>query len=135
MDNKNDHWEVRAAGPKGLGLFAARTFSKGERVYSFLRGKIVTREKLDALSAEEKRHVDQIGEDQFEIMEPPARFVNHSCEPNIAERERAGYALRDIQSGEELTIDYDTVGSLEEPFECRCGSEQCRGIVRGGQRS
>lgn len=135
MDNKSDYWEIRSAGRKGSGLFATRAFSKGEPIYSFPKGRIVTRDELGALSAEEQQHVDQIGEDQFEVMEPPACFVNHSCKPNIAERERTGYALRDIQSGEELTIDYDTVGSLEEPFECRCGSEQCRGIVRGGQRS
>lgn len=84
---------------------------------------------------EEKQHVDQIGEDQFEIMEPPACFVNHSCEPNVAEREQTGYALRDIQDGEELTIDYDMIGSFEEPFVCRCGAGRCRGIVQGGQRS
>lgn len=135
MDNKSDYWKIRSAGRKGSGLFATRAFSKRERVYSFPKGRIVTHEKLDTLSAEEKLHVDQIGEDQFEVMEPPACFVNHSCEPNIEERERVGYALRDILDGEELTIDYDTVGSLEEPFECWCGSGQCRGIVRGDQRS
>jgi hypothetical protein len=67
--------------------------------------------------------------------------LNHSCEPN------AGFsspvtlvALRDIQAGESVTLDYANFQSDElegSSFACECGSARCRGVVssddwRGG---
>lgn len=61
--------------------------------------------------------------------------MNHSCAPNIDERmherERSGYALRDIVAGEELTVDYDRIAYLESPFVCHCSHAVCRGVIRG----
>ena len=57
-------------------------------------------------------------------------YINHSCEPNAYMRTAAGqhvliFALRDIEPGEEITIDY------RDPHhpaggECRCGAPNCR---------
>jgi SET domain-containing protein len=58
--------------------------------------------------------------------------VNHSCEPNLVSRIVRGHilylALRDIQPGEELTIDYRFDKDVEKVV-CRCGSEKCRGTI------
>jgi len=57
------------------------------------------------------------------------RFVNHSC---AAACLSPGFdfeiAVRDILPDEEITDDYGTLNP-EEPFECLCGSKNCRGRV------
>ena len=116
---------------EGVGVFAAKDFKKGEEVYSFRKGTVVSGVDIQSIPEREKRYLDMIGDNEFEIVEPPARYINHSCEPNVAERERTGYALKDISPGEEITIDYDQVAYLEKPFECHCGSKNCKGFVRG----
>jgi SET domain-containing protein len=63
-----------------------------------------------------------------------ANFINHSCNGNlwIAEDSAALIARRDIEDGEELTLDYAVITyGFERPFECRCNSANCRGKVRG----
>src|SRR5262249_16020897 len=59
-----------------------------------------------------------------------ARYVNHSCRPTCLS---AGYdfelAIRDIYPGEELTDDYGTL-NLDANFECRCGFDDCRRVIR-----
>ncbi len=59
-------------------------------------------------------------------------YINHSCEPNTFTRTLHGhiifFALRDIEPGEELTIDYlNTLHSDKK--KCRCGSRNCRGTI------
>ena len=55
-------------------------------------------------------------------------FINHSCDPNafiriVPGRKVAIFARRDIQPGEELTIDYR---DPDHPEVCRCGATNCR---------
>ena len=63
-----------------------------------------------------------------------AEIINHSCDPNlradIVRESRIYYvARREIQAGEELTVDY-AFDSKQDPHECRCGSAKCRGDMR-----
>ncbi|XP_051948571.1 histone-lysine N-methyltransferase ASH1L-like [Xyrauchen texanus] len=69
-----------------------------------------------------------------------ARFINHSCEPNCEMQKwsvngvyRIGlFALKDMNSGTELTYDYNFHSfNTEEQQVCKCGSEACRGIIGG----
>ncbi|KAG5264402.1 hypothetical protein AALO_G00253410, partial [Alosa alosa] len=69
-----------------------------------------------------------------------ARFINHSCEPNCEMQKwsvngvyRIGlFALKDMPSGTELTYDYNFHSfNTEEQQACKCGSEECRGIIGG----
>ncbi|MDT4953257.1 MAG: uncharacterized protein QOJ02_1395 [Acidobacteriota bacterium] len=59
-------------------------------------------------------------------------YINHSCEPNAFARRTAGHkmiflALRDIEAGEEITIDYlDPIHPSAE--ECQCGASTCRSL-------
>ncbi|MET0626769.1 MAG: SET domain-containing protein-lysine N-methyltransferase [Pyrinomonadaceae bacterium] len=55
-------------------------------------------------------------------------FINHSCDPNAFMRIVPGlkvviFARRDIQPGEELTIDYR---DPYHPEVCNCGAANCR---------
>ena len=63
----------------------------------------------------------------------PARFINHSCEPNCEtelDEDRIWItAVRDIREGEELSFNYcyDLEDFQDHP--CRCGSEKCVGYI------
>jgi SET domain-containing protein len=95
------------------------------------KGKVVRGAEIGSLTALQRNYLDRIGEDAFEVIEPPGCDINHSCDPNVEERDLAGIALRDLAAGEEVTLDYDRIAHLETPFPCRCGSAGCRGTVRG----
>jgi D-alanine-D-alanine ligase-like ATP-grasp enzyme len=57
---------------------------------------------------------------------------NHSCMPNTAYSGLNVVALRDIASGEELTLDYaDLLNEESESFDCQCGTPICRGLIKG----
>jgi len=63
-----------------------------------------------------------------------ARYINHSCDPNLksdklvvnGETHIIFMANRYIESGEELTFDYQ-FDYEEEKLECFCGSALCKG--------
>jgi SET domain-containing protein len=61
-----------------------------------------------------------------------AQYINHSCEPNLVARIVKGHilymSLRDIQPGEELTVDYHFDKKVERVV-CRCGTPSCRGTI------
>ena len=123
--------EIKKSEIEGIGVFATKNFKEGEVVYSFKKGRIVGLNDIKNLPKGEERYLDKIGDDKFEIVEPPARHVNHSCSPNVIEKERTAYALRDIRKKEEITIDYDKIAYFEKPFKCHCGSKNCIGFVQG----
>lgn len=57
---------------------------------------------------------------------------NHSCEANTAYKGLNVIATRNIQQGEELTLDYALfLDEHMEPFMCRCGSIHCKGLITG----
>ena len=71
-----------------------------------------------------------------------ARFINHSCEPNMClvpvriesvVPHAALFAIRDIGPLEELTYDYNALvgdeAALCSGTPCRCGSARCRGFL------
>src|SRR5258705_5756076 len=59
-------------------------------------------------------------------------YINHSCEPNafmqILYKHILFIALRDIQPGEEITIDYETTLHSDKK-KCVCGVPSCRGTI------
>lgn len=61
-----------------------------------------------------------------------AQLVNHSCDPNLAARIVRDHILymsvREIQPGEELTIDYRFEWNVEK-VPCKCGAKTCRGVI------
>lgn len=74
-----------------------------------------------------------------------ARFINHSCEPNLEPIVIGDHmwlvALRDIAVGEELGYDYaielDEVHSpaAKRRYPCACGTAQCRGTLLRPKRT
>jgi SET domain-containing protein len=74
-----------------------------------------------------------------------ARFINHSCEPNLEPIVIGDHlwlvALRDIAVGEELGYDYaielDHVHTpaAKRRFPCACGAASCRGTLLRPKRT
>lgn len=62
----------------------------------------------------------------------PMRYTNHSCKPNAQLVIRNGrvefYALRAIEPGEEITVDYGETHH-EGRLACRCGAPGCKGSL------
>ena len=58
------------------------------------------------------------------------KYLNHACAPNARFKSRNLVALRAIEPGEEITINYKTTEEkLVCPFECQCGSPNCLGLI------
>jgi len=59
-------------------------------------------------------------------------YINHSCEPNafmqILYNHILFIALRDIQPGEEITIDYESTLHSDKK-RCICGAASCRRTI------
>jgi hypothetical protein len=123
---------------RGLGVFAARGFSPGDIVMMDFDGDYYDQ----VLSYEELRKHDiglkyplQIGMDSFRV--PSGNiddFTNHSCDPNTGIRLHAYgamiLAIRDIKVHDEITFDYSTyLNNPHESMICRCGANNCRGLV------
>ena len=62
------------------------------------------------------------------------RYLDHHCEPTTIIRDREVIAVRDIAEGDGVTFDYNTTEyDMAEPFQCRCGSARCVGMIRGAR--
>ena len=66
--------------------------------------------------------------------EDPSEWApqNHSCDANTGLDGLNVVALRKISRNEELTLDYSQfLDENMEPFECKCGAPNCKGLIRG----
>lgn len=122
-----------APGVAGLGVFAVRKFRKGQTV-----GEVTG--KIHLSSGHESRYCMDLGHDR--VLEPgePFRYMNHSCDPNVQifywyDEDHPDVqadslyvqALRTIQPGEELFIDYAWPAWFAIP--CLCQAKNCRGWI------
>ena len=58
--------------------------------------------------------------------------INHSCDPNTWLDGLNLVARRQIEPGEQITIDYGAFrNETMEEFACTCGAANCRGVIRG----
>jgi hypothetical protein len=121
------------AGPKGEGVYATSTISRGETVAGF-GGYIVHVDGLSSLNDWQLSRTIQVADDLFlasHVLDDPADFINHSCDPNCGiVGSHVLVAMRDIAVGEELSFDYAMCDSNPyDEFECFCESPLCRGKV------
>jgi uncharacterized protein len=133
--------EVRPSPIEGHGLFATQDLPAGA-VVAGLGGQLVSDEELERRIAKAERdpdgpYIDSIAvqDDTNLVILPgqPIHFGNHSCDPNLWHVEPFTLATRrDIEAGEELTIDYATqTANPQVRIPCCCGSSRCRGTVTG----
>ena len=114
----------------GRGLFADRSYRVGEEILRF-EGRTVAAHLVSAMG-EDQCYMIQIGPDLYLEPEPPGRYTNHSCRPNAAIKDDCRLvALIDIDKNQQICFDYSTTMSEDNwTMTCRCGSADCRGVIR-----
>lgn len=143
------------------GLYAMRSFEPGEEVYSYWTEEWADNGTacIDMVAATQLRKSDLPEGTTVQMQPQDCAFVdcqnqkrfsgydmfrNHSCDPNIvynhkAEGEddewRTAYAVKSIQEGELLTLDFNTIWwdhSLSTTAGvCHCGAENCASTTQG----
>ena len=127
----------------GVGAFAARPLAEGERLATYEGRRYTDRQSKQRdwnsaltylFSLSNGSMID--GADGGNA----TRYLNHSCSPNVVAYEETKarrkdivfYALRPIDVGEELFLDYSLIveASLDGAgYDCACRSPQCRGTM------
>jgi len=127
--------EIRISDTEGRGLFAKKPIRKGE-IVSVRGGHIITRQmenkikKSDGFWGYPIADEVVLGPLNKQEVESVMMFLNHSCEPNVGILGQIIFvAMRNIDSGEELTIDYAMFGADKKPMRCNCRSSNCRGLI------
>ena len=127
--------EVHASTIDGQGAFAAEPIPprlkigeiRGESIsVQDARIRATRSERIMIVELSAKRAID------FSKSSDPMRYTNHSCKPNARLCIRQGrvefYALRSIEPGEEITVDYGETHH-EGRLRCGCGAAGCRGAL------
>ncbi len=132
--------EIRETKKKGKGIYALKNLKKGEHILD-ITGKIIETENPLDYPEEIREHWGPLGKkgNKFRFITPesPWMYMNHSCDSNAGIiNDRKLIATRDIQKGEEITIDYSTLdiesltqGKKQLTMKCECGSKNCRKII------
>jgi len=119
----------------GTGGFARADILPNTRVIEYF-GEKITKEESLARCERNNEYIFALNEEwdlDGNVSWNPARFLNHSCEPNcealLAEGRIWLVAIRGIQAGEELTFNYgyDLQDYREHP--CGCGAAGCVGYI------
>ncbi len=100
----------------GKGVVCLKPFKKGQTL-ARLAG-----EEINAM----REHSFQIGKNKHLNDEFFTGFFLHACDPNtsINTKEHIATAIKDIQPGDYITIDYsDTEDYLFRQFKCNCGAK------------
>jgi uncharacterized protein len=149
--NSTRPYEVRRSKVHGRGVFATRDIPKHTRVIEY-RGEIIDEDEADRRYPwvdDEPHHTFLFRLEGGTTIDAgptrtPAKYINHSCNPNCEAVEEDGRifidTLRKVKKGEELVYDYHFI--LDEPhnaankklYPCYCGSRKCRGTMLAKKR-
>jgi len=130
---------VKKSAIDGRGCFATIPFRKGRKIAEYVGEKISRRETARRLAGKRRIHIcaiDTYWAIDGSIKGNGTQFINHSCEPNVSMRLMRGhllfFALRDIEPGEELLLDYEWSYHSDRKS-CQCGAPGCRGTINKGR--
>ena len=127
--------EVRPSRIDGRGCYAVVPFKRRRKVAELAGERISRVEAARRMRGKRRLHICAI--DAYWNVDSSrggngTQYINHRCEPNAFMRVVHGriliFALRDIEPGEEITLDY---GETYHPdtYRCRCGAPSCRGTL------
>lgn len=126
MHTEKNRFSIRRSRPGlGLGLFALVSIKKGDFLLEYTGRRIPT-SYADTLKTRYLFEIDQEWTVDGSDTSNTARYINHSCRPNSECELENGrvffYAIRDIQDGEEITIDYgdEYFDEFIRPRGCKC---------------
>lgn len=109
---------------KGAGVYTKKPFKRGEMI-ARITGNIVPHLGQHTLQITPSTYLYDI---HF------TGYLLHSCSPNVFldMKEFEVWALRDIEEGQPLTMDYSsTEDKLFRQFPCLCGTPNCRYWITG----
>ena len=139
---KQKKYKVRADSLHGYGIVAQQALKRGDIIFK-IEGtpqRVVTKRFVEknwtAQQIQEFKHYAYPISDKVYILwdNDPQNWApqNHSCDPNTAYDGLNLIAIRSIETNEELTLDYaNLLNETLQPFECHCGSKNCRKIISG----
>ncbi len=130
----NDRLTIGRSSIDGMGCFSRVQLPARKKFGEFIGEKISAREagarvarggRISICELDHRWSIDASASGS------PTAFINHSCKPNAYARIAQGriwfYALRRIETGEEITLDYRP--SQHPERRCSCGSSRCRGLL------
>lgn len=135
---KSMDFDIKESSQKdvGKGLFAKTLIKKGTFILEY------TGIPLPSVEADDHpgRYLFEVDEKNTLNGDTPdntAKYINHSCDPNVEAEIDPGadgkdhvniYAVRTIKPTEELFIDYgeEYFDEFIRPIGCRCGSPKCQ---------
>ena len=126
----------------GYGIYASQEIKAKEVIFrgEEMAQRIVTKRYVEQnWNVKEKetfrKYAYPLSKEVFLLWDDnPANWApqNHSCDPNTTYEGLNVVALRNIEKGEELTLNYaNFLDENMEPFDCRCGAPNCCGRVTG----
>ena len=123
--------EARPSKIDGTGCFATVAFRKNRKIAELTGERVSRVEAARRMRGKRRLHICAI--DSYWGIDGSrggngTQYINHRCEPNCFMRVTRGhiiiYALRDIEAGEELTLDYGETYHDDSKL-CRCGAPGC----------
>jgi hypothetical protein len=117
--------KIRIGTKEGRKATISTTFiKKGETIF-VVKGALTDTRDLFTIQVDKQYHI--FPEDLS------GRYLLHSCSPNAKiDASMKVIALNDIQINEEIAFDYSsTEDELTFEFQCKCNSENCRGVIVG----
>lgn len=130
-------WCIKKVHGKGFGVFTKKSIKAGSVISDYL-GRVIKTAEYDPDKDRQGLYLMYLTDRASiypDLSKPGPHLINHSCTPNcwiyICHGHTLFFALRNIDSGEELTISY-----LLSPDEdtckpcthiCNCGSKNCKG--------
>jgi SET domain-containing protein len=127
--------EIKPSPIDGKGCFAAVAFKQGGKIAEYAGEKISHSEVARRLRGKRRIHIS--GLNSYWAIDGSrggngTQYINHSCEPNcyvkIVHNHLLFFALRDIEPGEEILLDYGESYHSDKK-RCSCGAPSCRGRI------
>jgi SET domain-containing protein len=132
--------EIDRSSLTGEGMITLEPIREGE-VVCIIGGTVMTEAEFADFQATPSLYsYIQVEEDLYLVEDVEASgtlyaAMNHSCDPNSWMADEVTLvARRDIEAGEEVTVDYamfTTQSNWIMDSRCRCGSPYCRRIITG----
>ena len=102
---------------------------------NFMPGDTIAKLGIKANVEKPNYFTVQIDDTEHILLDPEfLQYINHSCEPNVFfdTTNMVVTCLKKIDVGESMTFFYpSTEWSMEQGFDCLCGTEKCLGKIQG----
>ena len=119
---------------EGKGCFSVTNFRRGRKIAEYT-GQRITNGEANRRASRRRLRICAIN-NRWSLDGSRGgngtHYINHSCEPNAYMKILYDHilfiALRDIEPGEEITIDYESTLHSNKK-RCICGAPSCRGTI------